>query len=178
MQTLSDYELPTDFAEIKAQNPNQWKRNVKRAIEKQNKQRLIEECHTRNGDQRTPKTKTAFILNTLKNPSYERNPLTEIGSLSKIETKTLMIARYGMLECGKNFKGTMSLTCDRCNCLDDEEHRLNSCLKFNCFNFCNEPDQLSFDTVYSSNIGDIKSILNRIKKVWNVKTGHGSMNPG
>ena len=43
-------------------------------------------------------------------------------SLTKRETKMLIIARFGMLECGKNFKGTMNEICLNCNTRDTEEH--------------------------------------------------------
>ena len=136
---------------------------MKKAIEERNKQRLIDECHTGTGDQRTLKTKTAFIMSTLEEQSYERKPLNEVALLSKQETKALIIARYGMLECGKNFKGTMSHMCDTCNVVDDEEHRLNRCTKFSNLNFCNEPVHISFDTLFSNDIGTIKMTINRIQ---------------
>ena len=87
-----------------------------------------------------------------------------------------MIARFGMLECGKNFQGTMSKMCSVCcNIVDDEEHRLNICPKYNQHNYCENSDLVKFETIYSDNIDDIRLIISRIASVWNVKTGHGSM---
>ena len=82
--------------------------------------------------------------------------------MSKQETKTLMIARYRMLECGRNYKGTMSEYCNACSCLDDEEHRLNACLKYEHVNFSKDPVKVSFDTVYNDNANDLKLIMSRI----------------
>ena len=76
-----------------------------------------------------PKTKTQCILKTVENNDYVRNPCKEILSLSKNECKSLIIARFGMLECGANFKGTMNHKCVTCDAVDNEEHRLNHCLK-------------------------------------------------
>ena len=100
----------------------------------------------------------------------------KIKRLSKQETKTVRIARFGMLECGKNFQGTMSKMCSVCcNIVDDEEHRLNICPKYNQHNYCENSDLVKFETIYSDNIDDIRLIISRIASVWNVKTGHGSM---
>ena len=85
-----------------------------------------------------------------------------------------MTARYGMLECGKNFKGTLSESCSVCCCIDDEEHRLNVCPKYD-FNYRDHSVQIKFATIFSSNIDDLKLIIPRIATVWNVKTSHGSL---
>ena len=103
----------------------EWKNIVTNAVEQKNKSRLIVDCHKRIDGTLTRKTKTAHILNKIQDASYKRQPLEAITKLSKQDTKTLMIARYGMLKCGKNFKGTISKMCSTCNCPDDEEHRLN-----------------------------------------------------
>ena len=87
-----------------------------------------------------------------------------------------MIARYGMLECGKNFKGTMSEMCSKCNCLDDEEHRLNVCQEYSRMNHRDNPIVINFDAIFSDKIDTIKLINARIETVWNVKRCHGSMN--
>ena len=175
-QTLTKYNLPSDFPEIKDKALNEWKNIVKKSIEDQNKTRLINECHKFTDGIRTRKTKTAHIIDKIENPSYTRQPQEEFKHLSKQETKTLMIARFGMLECGKNFKGTMSKMCSVCcNIVDDEEHRLNICPKYNQHNYCENSDLVKFETIYSDNIDDIRLIISRIASVWNVKTGHGSM---
>ena len=176
IQTLADYSLPSDLDQIKRQRPNEWKDNVRKAIENRNKLRLIEECHSKVDGQETPKTKTAKIIDQLRDPAYIRNPLKEIMNLNKYETKTLMIARYGMLECGKNFKGTLDVRCGVCDKLDDEEHRLNVCTKYLNINYSQNHTTLSFDAIYSNDMDTIKMIIERIEKVWNVKTGHGTMN--
>ena len=81
-----------------------------------------------------------------------------------------------MLECGKNFKGTRSVECSTCLCLDDENHRLNDCPVFSSTNYLNCPTKIKFETVFSENIENIRETLTRIGSVWNTHTGQGSMN--
>ena len=66
----------------------------------------------------------------LTSNDYKREPLKEIIELSKYDTKTIITARFGMLQCGKNFKGTMQEMCNECQKIDDEDHRLNHCPKY------------------------------------------------
>lgn len=65
-----------------------------------------------------------------KNLELRKNPAKELMNCNKEETKTIIISRYGMLECGKNFKGTKNLECNESSAVDDESHRLNSCIKY------------------------------------------------
>ena len=92
----------------------EWKNIVTNAVEQKNKSRLIVDCHKRIDGTLTRKTKTAQILNKIQDASYKRQPLEAITKLSKQDTKTLMIDRYGMLDCEKNFKGRMSEVCTVC----------------------------------------------------------------
>ena len=94
---------------------------------------------------------------------------------SKQETETILIARFGMLECGFNFKGTQSETCATCNDIDNENHRLNHCERFRAFNLFNSRDEVNFKKIYTSNIEDIRSMLGKLSKVWNTFKGVGSM---
>ena len=102
--------------------------------------------------------------------------IKELHQLSKKEAKTLIIARYGMLECGKNFKGTRCVERSTCLCLDDEEHRLNYCPVFSSTNYPNCPTKIKFESIFSENIEDIREALAKIESVWNTHTGQGSMN--
>ena len=81
-----------------------------------------------------------------------------------------------MLECGINYKGTLKPECDTCKCNDDEEHRLNHCIKFKELNYYNDVDKIPFENVHSEDIMILKPIIERIGKVWNVMNGHGTMN--
>ena len=69
---------------------------VKEAVERKNRDTLIEECYKKQ-EGATIKTKTAKIVDELKNSWYRRGQQKAILHLSKNETKALIIARYGML---------------------------------------------------------------------------------
>ena len=96
-------------------------------------------------------------------------------SLTKRETKTIITARFGMLECGRNYKGTMNEICNNCNTVDNEEHRLNECVNYQSTNYANDSEYVPFSHIYSNDPTVLKSIMNRISTVWNLKTGHGTM---
>ena len=81
--------------------------------------------------------------------NYERRPRPEILKASKSETKTIILARYGMLECGQNFSGTQNKQCDNCKCIDDESHRLNYCPKWRTRNLLDSNEMINFDNIYS-----------------------------
>ena len=81
-----------------------------------------------------------------------------------------------MLQCGKNYGGSMQNLCPDCNCLDDENHRLNFCPKWSENNQVNTCDTISFESIYSNDENVLKTIIPVIEKLWNTKTGHGKMN--
>ena len=87
----------------------------------------------------------------------------------------LIVSRFHMLECGKNFKGTLPEICPACNTTDDEQHRLNYCTRFRSTNLCDSSEKIHFDDVYETDFTIVKKTLSFIEKVWNLKTGHGSM---
>ena len=71
----------------------EWKNTVRTAVEEQNRKRLIEDCQKKVDGNIVTKTKTAHILEKIKDTSYTRKSQEELKHLSKKETKTLMIAR-------------------------------------------------------------------------------------
>ena len=85
------------------------------------------------------------------------------------------MANFGMLECGMNYKGTIREICMTCNVSDDEEHRLNHCIKYRESNYYDENEKIPFKTIFSGDISEVKNVFPMIERVWNVKLGHGSM---
>ena len=175
METLTEYELPTNLETIRTVTKRQWKRIIKEKVEIKNHVRLYEDCHKKENGEQIPKTKTKNIIEHLNSHTYQRMPLNELTHCTKQETKTILIARFGMLECGKNFKGSLKEVCRYCNELDDENHRLNYCVKFQDTNLYDCDDKVNFYDIYSSDIQVIKNVISYIEKVWNVKTAHGSI---
>ena len=173
--TLHNLDLPTDLTIIQNKRPNEWKNMVNAKIEVKNKTRLIDDCHKMVDGKRITKTKTSHIVEQLTNDQYIRTPSPELQSLTKQETKTLLISRFRMLDCGVNFKGSKNIICQTCRIKDDEAHRLNHCKRFRSTNNYDSPIKPSFDDVYSSDINVLKSIIAIIEKTWNTRNAHGSM---
>ena len=113
---------------------------------------------------------------SLSLPNYQRTRAKELMGCTKPETKTILIARFGMLECGKNFKGTINTHCDGCRIVDDEVHRLNICPKYRELNYLSCDDKVDFTLVYADRTEVIKNIACKITKVWNTHNAHGTMN--
>ena len=173
---LTFYQLPTSFDEIKSITFPEWTNFVKTAIEKKNIERLRTECHKPVNGVQTPKTKTASIIPKIDDEKYIRQPETSLIKTTKKETKTTMMARYGLLECGINYKGTHNEICDQCNCVDDENHRLNFCIKYETVNLYNNPVKVDYDDVYSDDIEKVRKVNAHIEKIWNTCTAQGTMN--
>ena len=172
---LESYELPTDYGTIKNISRNEWKRTVTTAIEKMNKERLKSDCHKQENGVTKVKTKTATVLERITNQEYTRKPQAELLQTTKHENKTLIISRYGMLECGRNYGGTIKKICEKCNVIDDENHRLNNCIKWRKTNLYDESDKIDFNLIYSNNIDELRSIILKIEKIWNTGNAHGTM---
>ena len=106
---------------------------------------------------------------------YKRTAQPEILQCTKNDAKTIIIARFGMLECGHNLKGTMKEICTKCNVTDDENHRLNVCSKLKVTN--TETDvstPIEFNDVYSNDSTTLRNIIKVIKQQWNTVTAHGT----
>ena len=144
-------------------------------IEVKNKERLHRECHKMENAILVPKTKTKNIINKIMCSAYSRKPEGELMYMTKNETKTILIARYGMLECGSNFKGSLKPQCDQCHAIDDENHRLNYCTKWCNVNFCNVDGKMPFEDIFSSDTDVLRTMVQKICSVWNVTNAHGTM---
>ena len=152
-----------------------WTNRVKNVIENANIKRLLQDCHKTVNGEEIIKTKTVFVVKKIKETNYQRTPAAELTKCNKKETKAIMIARFGMLECGKNFQGTRDLNCSQCNTVDDEAHRLNYCLKYDNMNFRNCDTKVDFASFYSDDVNILKDLVRKISRVWNVKNANGTM---
>ena len=171
---LNEYELPDDLTIIKDHTLIQWPMRVKTAIEKKHKERLVESCYKVNNGIRTPKTKTMSIVDQIENETYRRAPVREILYMTKNELKTVMIARFGMLHCGKNHQGTMNQICDTCKCIDDENHRINDCKKWKDRNLSDSITKVDFNDIYSADLDTVRALIPHIESLWNTKNAQGS----
>ena len=174
-KTLHDFDLPPDFGTIKSYTIKQWKKLVNLKAEVKNKQRLLQECHKKTNGVSHRKSKTAHIVDKIDNTIYIRQTCPELLSLNKHETKTILLARFRMLECGKNFKGSLNEVCRVCNADDNENHRLNHCKKYKSTNFHSSTNQVPFETVFSDDVTTLKKIVPFVCQVWNTRNANGTM---
>ena len=137
---------------------------------------MIQNCCTETNGETKINTKTKRIHQQLTTTvSYERLPQKEIISGTRQRTKTLILSRYGMLECGVNFKGTMSQMCRSCGTLDNETHRLNDCSIYTEKNHAGDLIKSNFDHIYSDDNDLLFSIVNDINKIWEFRRANGCM---
>ena len=174
--TLEKYNLPTDFQTVKNIPAQEWKRKTRISIEKENLVKIRQLCYKTTNDISKIKTKTKTVAEAIDAPDYQRKPQPEILNSTKQEAKTIIIARYRMLECGSNYKGTLKEICKDCNTIDNEDHRISYCKKWDSINYTKRDDKKDFTMIYSHDITIIREILPVIEKIWNTKNAHGTMN--
>ena len=174
-QCLREFGLETDFAVIKTYTHRQWARTVKEKIKTYNKNRLINECHKMENGKKIRKTKTEHIVDKITSNDYEIEPCPTLIQCTKQETTTLTIARFHMLECGVNYRGTLRDTCQECKVIDTEDHRLNYCKKYASTNRYAQTEKVQFEDIYSNDINVVKRAIKAIEQVWDTKSAHGTM---
>ena len=176
---LIDYGLETNWTQIKNKTKGQWRNEVNIAVEKINAKKLEENCVTKAKGEVRVNTKTRWIFESLTTASaatpYVRKPKPEVMIKTKQKARTIIIARSGMLECGRNFKGTIKETCITCNVIDDEDHRLNSCTRWKETNNHLGNKKVDFQNVFSEDVDILNKILTDIEKVWETKFSKGRM---
>ena len=85
--------------------------------------------------------------------------------MTKLEAKTVITARCGMLECGKNHRGPLSLMCTSSNNEDDENHRLNDCPKWQYRRVQCVNERVNFDKIFSNDICTLREIIPAIQNL-------------
>ena len=80
-----------------------------------------------------------------------------------------------MLECGKNFKGTLNETCLTCNKTDNEQHRLTECAKWTNESNQETAEGIVFNDIYSQDDQTLKRIIIQIQNLWELRYGNGKM---
>ena len=152
-------------------NINEWLNSVKIAVLKRNGEKLLENCQTMSDDGLKIHTKTRHNYEALSNEVYKAEPKKMIIEGNKQRTRTIFMSQNGMLECGKNMRGTIPEKCPQCDMLDDENHRLNYCPKWKNTN----NGDIDFKDIYSSDGEKLDQIINEIENVWELKYANGRM---
>ena len=173
-EKLQEYSLCTEWDEIRQKTKMQWKNEVTAAVEEHHRKKLKENCvsHTPTGEHINTKTKDVFKR---VETTYSREALPELIRQNKQRTRTIILARYGMLECGANFKGTIPEMCRSCNIKDDENHRMNDCCAWQERNKFLNPIKCDFNDIYSDSCDRLKNICDEIENIWELKYSKGRM---
>ena len=174
-QILEEWDLNMEWEQIARLSKVEWKRMVEEASEKTHKNKLTKDCYKSEGGLRRAKTKTRTIAERIED-GYERKPLNIIQSLSVLETRALIMGRYGMLDCAANF--TMKYNgkdCKHCGTLDDENHRVNDCILYRMINLYDSDEKCNFREIYSVNQDRIREVLAIVLKIWDLQYGKNTV---
>ena len=176
-EILEMWELETDWEIIRQKRTIDWKNEVATAMEKRNIIKLKEECQSTSRGETKSKTKTAFVLKSIDSPDYRRKHDKFIDCHNSIHyTRALIMGRYGMLKCAKNFNnGFGTKLCDTCNVCDDENHRINECIKWRGTNMYENNDSVDFNDIYSDDDGKCFQIVQKILSLWDLENGKNEM---
>ena len=159
---------------IKTKTEQQWKTIVKTVVNKKNKVKLIKGSEKLTGDEIHKNTKTKSIYEKLTSDEpYICSAQNEVIHGTTQRTKTMMLACYGMWERVSNFKGTILEIYQTCNTLGNEQRRLKDYSVLENMNCANNPLQINFDDIYSSNLTALDHILGELKKVWEFRYANG-----
>ena len=139
-----------------------------------NGKKMIENCTSTNGQEIKIHTKTKHIHEKLTNNIYSGAPIVTLVNGNKLKARTIFLAQNGMLECGRNMKGTIPEICPECNEIDDEQHRLSICKKWSNLNSDHDTG-VHFHDVYSENEETLNRILEEINVVWETRFANGRM---
>ena len=171
-QKLSEYGLETNWDVLKRKTDNEWKSTVKTAIEKRNRERLLDECKTFRHGCVHEKTKTKSIIKEIERSDYCRTRLTTILSMTRLKARAIVMARYGMLDCSSNFGNKYGTKqCKECRVIDDEAHRMNNCKTWRIVNRYESVIKIDFNAVFSNDKTELESIADEILSIWDLKNG-------
>ena len=174
---LEKWGLEPEWENIKNKRKKEWTQLVNEAAEKINVSKLNEECDTKNRNETKTKTKVAHLKEQLNSPNYvrKRDPFI-MRNQSMIHARALIMGRFGMLQCAKNFAtqhGTKQ--CKDCGVIDDESHRINFCTKYRTVNNCDKTDKIEFDDIYSDDNNKIMNVVKAILCVWDLAHNKNEM---
>ena len=170
---LKAYQLETAWSKIAEKTAGEWKELVTSATEEGNKKQLLNMCYKDRGGE---KTKTKYVIAKLEDQQYKRTEPSPAMTMTRLETKAIIMARSGMLECANNYKGKyINSTCKKCQVKDDEIHRINDCIIYRSINNHDKHERFDYNLVYSDNAEDMKKVAKEILSIWNLSNGKNTM---
>ena len=170
---LNEYHLETSWSEIAKKSAGEWKEAVVSAVENENKRRILQMCYKERGEE---KTKTKYLIARLEEQQYRRGDPRPVMTMNRLQTKAIIMARSGMLECAKNYRNKYKRTiCNECKIEDNEIHRLNNCLLHRDINNYDKSDKFDYNLVYSNQPEELKMAARAILDVWDLANGRNTM---
>ena len=172
-ETLQQWGLEGDWNKISQISIIEWKNEVKLAAEKRNKEKLKEECLSKNRGETKQKTKTKHLIDILNDPNHQRAPDTLIQeNQSIVFARALIMGRFGMLKCANNFShGSGGKLCQECAVIDNEDHRINHCKRWESVNLYNAKDKITFGDIYSEDLDRCHAVIGKVLSVWDLDNG-------
>ena len=81
-----------------------------------------------------------------------------------------------MLTCANNFSnGYGTKNCDECKVIDDEDHRINWCRKWENVNrYCND-EKVVFADIFSGDVEKCLFVVGSILDIWDLKNGRNEI---
>ena len=152
---------------------NEWWEIVDNATWQLNCKMLLESCKNRG----KVRTKTLKISDFIENGQYEyKRPQNPLFELPRKVVRTIIMARYGMLECANNYSGKYGTKlCKDCKVIDDESHRLNTCKRWSNVNLYGRGCSINFESVFSDDKETLLQLSTCLKSVWNLEHGKNEM---
>ena len=161
---------------IRGKPANAWKKEIPRAAEKKNKDRMMEDCIMKVRGEAKTKTKTKSLVHLLENEDYTRKPEVFMHSNNKLIARAFIMGRYGMLQCASNYSmGSGGKMCRNCGITDDENYRINDCVLWATTNLFNSHDKLDFDTIHSDDEVESMKVVERVLMMWDLANGKNIM---
>ena len=175
IEKLATYGLEPNWDVIKTKTKKQWKEEVGKAVNIENRNKLTKNCTSETTTGPKINSKTKYIHEKLVSTEYKREPLKELMTRNKQKAKTIILARNRMLECGRNFKGTIKEVCRECSNIDDEHHRLNECVQWRDTNYADKSNKANFNDIFNDDTNVLDEIIEKIENVWEIKYANGRM---
>jgi hypothetical protein len=112
----------------------------------------------------------------LDDASYIRGPIEFMGKLDALLTRGMIMSRYGMLEWAANYEMKYDpKTCKDCKIIDDENHQINYCKKWEATRLFGSDEKVDFEMVYSTDMKECILIVERVLLMWYLSNGKNWM---
>ena len=115
----------------------------------------------------------------MKDKNFDYRQGNPIIKLDKIRARCIIMGRYGMLNCARNYKTKYKTDiCPKCDKMDDENHCINECPKWGNVNRYGRQDKIDFNKIYTDDAGELMIIADEIHKIWQIEYGKNEIRKG